>query len=122
MKFSEIWIEQCQAARDILSESGVIQALDYLVGDKFLKFVEAAEDDAEFREELPAFTAEISTIFEPWQLADYFEQALQPNPFETSDDDLDNDDLEEDDTAEIALFQTNNLAFVEQPKALLLGE
>ena len=122
MKFSEIWVSHCETAREILSESGVIQALDYLVGDKFLKFVEAAEDDAEFREELPAFTAEISTIFEPWQLADYFEQALQPNPFETSDDDLDNDDLEEDDTAEIALFQTNNLAFVEQPKALLLGE
>ena len=117
MKFSELWISHCETAREILSESGVIQALDYLVGDKFLKFVEAAEDDAEFREELPAFTAEISTIFEPWQLADYFEQALQPNPFETSDD-----DLEEDDTAEIALFQTNNLAFVEQPKALLLGE
>ena len=121
MKLSEIWIEQCQAAREIECEFGVPGALDYLVGEKFVQFVEAAEIDADFQGQLPAFIAEIKTIFEPWQLKEYFEKALQPNPFETSDDDLDDEDLEEDDTAEIALFQTNNLAFVEQAKALLLG-
>lgn len=64
MSGKDIWIEQCQAARAIEVEFGVPNALDYLVGEKFINFVEAADSNPEFRAELPAFAAEIKTIFE----------------------------------------------------------
>jgi hypothetical protein len=84
-----IWIEQCEAARGIEDEFGVPEALNYLIGEKFLNFLEAADDDGEFRAELPAFAAEIKTIFERWQLEGYLETARQTGPFDPSmyDDD-----------------------------------
>jgi uncharacterized protein YerC len=71
MNLCKIWVEQCEAARRIEDEFGTDKALDYLVREKFLNFLEAAETDAEFRAEIPAFVAEIKTIFERWQLAEY---------------------------------------------------
>jgi hypothetical protein len=62
--FHKVWIEQCEAARGIEDEFGTQKALDYLVGEKFLDFLAAAESDAAFQGEIPAFVAEIKTIFE----------------------------------------------------------
>ena len=76
MRFCEIWKEQCDAARQIEDDFGT-PALEYLIGEKFLKFLEAAETDAEFRGEIPAFVAEIKSIFEPYQLTEYLEVARQ---------------------------------------------
>lgn len=81
MDFSKIWIEQCEAARGIEDEYGVPQALDYLVGEKFINFLEAADDHPSFRAEIPAFVAEIKQIFERWQLAAYLEIAKESEPF-----------------------------------------
>ena len=39
-----IWTEQCKAARKIEDEFGVPKALEYLVGEKFINFLEAADD------------------------------------------------------------------------------
>jgi hypothetical protein len=64
MRFCEIWKEQCDAVRQIEDDFGTQKALEYLIGEKFLNFLEAAETDAEFRAEIPAFVAEIKTIFE----------------------------------------------------------
>jgi hypothetical protein len=80
----KIWIEQCEAARGIEDEFGTDKALDYLIGEKFINFLEAAEDNAEFRPEIPAFVAEIKKIFEPWQLAEYLERARETEPFDPS--------------------------------------
>ena len=85
MRLCEIWKEQCDAARQIESEFDTEKALDYLIGEKFLNFLEAAETDAEFRAEIPAFVAEIKTIFEPWKLAEHLETARQSEPFDPSD-------------------------------------
>lgn len=82
MELHKVWIDQCEAARGLEAEFGGQQALDYLVGEKFLNFLEAAETDAEFREEIPAFVAEIKSIFEPWQLAQYLETARETEPFD----------------------------------------
>jgi len=82
MEPHRIWIEQCEAARGIEDEFGTDKALDYLVGEKFLNFLEAAESNADFRAEIPAFVAEIKTIFEPWQLAQYLETARETEPFD----------------------------------------
>jgi hypothetical protein len=84
MRFCEIWKEQCEAARQIEDEFGTQKALEYLIGGKFLNFLQAAETDAEFRAEIPAFVGEIKTIFEPWQLADHLETARQTEPFDPS--------------------------------------
>lgn len=43
------WIEQCEAARGIEDEFGTDRALKYLVEEKFINFLEAAENDADFR-------------------------------------------------------------------------
>jgi hypothetical protein len=91
MKPHRIWIEQCQAARNIEDEFGVPKALAYLIGEKFLNFLEAADEDVEFRAELPDFVAEIKTIFEPWQLAEYLEAVRQTEPFDPGDLDDEND-------------------------------
>ena len=82
MEFHKIWIEQCEAARGIEDEFGVQKALDYLIGDKFLNFLEVAETDADFRAEIPAFVAKIKAIFERWQLAEYLETARETEPFD----------------------------------------
>lgn len=82
MTLHKIWIEQCEAARGIEDEFGTDKALAYLIGEKFINLLEAAEDNAEFRAEIPAFVAEIKMIFEPWQLAEYLETARQSEPFD----------------------------------------
>ncbi|TWU49308.1 hypothetical protein [Rubripirellula reticaptiva] len=78
----KIWIDQCEAARGIESEHGVQPALEYIVGEKFLNFLEAAEANVDFRSEIPAFVSEIKSIFEKWQLAEYLETAKQAEPFD----------------------------------------
>jgi hypothetical protein len=78
----KIWVEQCEAAKGIEDDFGTQKALDYLVGEKFLNFLEAAEHNADFRGEIPAFVVEIKTIFEPWQLAQYLTTARETEPFD----------------------------------------
>jgi hypothetical protein len=117
---SKIWIEQCQAARDIEDEFGVPKALAYLIGEKFLNFLDAAEDDLEFRAELPEFVAEIKTIFEPWQLAEYLETVRETEPFDSSGlDDEDDTELE----LQLDLRRSAaDLLLVERAKEWLLDE
>lgn len=78
----KIWIEQCDATANIENNFGTQPALDYLIGEKFLDFLEAAEHEDAFREEIPAFVARIKTIFERWQLAAYLETAKESEPFD----------------------------------------
>jgi hypothetical protein len=75
LNLHKIWIEQCEAARGIEDEFGTQQALSYLIGEKFLNYLDASDRDPEFRAELPAFVAEINVIFEKWQLAEYRDKA-----------------------------------------------
>ena len=80
----KIWIEQFEAAQNIEDDFGTQKALEYLVGDKFLNFLEAAETDKDFRSEIPAFVAKIKTLFERWQLDAYLETAKESEPFDPS--------------------------------------
>lgn len=117
----EIWRGQCDAARSIESDFGTPKALAYLIGEKFLNFLEASESDAGFRAEIPAFVAEIRTIFEPWQLAEYLETARQSEPF-------DPDDYEDEEPEVVEMERQANLRrsaadllLIEQAKEWLLG-
>jgi hypothetical protein len=119
----KIWVEQCKAARRIEDDFGTDKALAYLVGEKFLNFLEAAEADADFRAEVPAFAAEVKTIFEPWQLAEYLETARQTEPFDPSlyDEDEDHEAVEDERQEEIRR-SARDLLLVEQARGWLLGE
>ena len=96
MELCKVWIDQCEAARRIEDEFGTPNALTYLVGEKFLNFLEAAETDASFRAEIPPFVAEIKTIFERWQLGEYLETVRQTEPFDPAqyDEGEDPEDVE----------------------------
>src|SRR4051812_6581447 len=121
MRPCKIWIEQCHAARHIEDEFGTDKALDYLIAEKFLNFLEAAETDAEFRAEIPAFVAEIRTIFEHWQLAQCLETARMREPFDPDlyDEDDDSEEVEDERQDDIRR-SANDLLLVEQAKEWLL--
>jgi hypothetical protein len=44
--------------------------MGYVIGEKFLNFLEVAEEDLEWRQAIPTFVAEIKALFEPLQLAE----------------------------------------------------
>lgn len=77
----KIWIDQCDATANIENNFGTQPALDYLIGEKFLDFLEAAEHEDSFREEVPAIVARIKTTFERWQLAACLKTAKESEPF-----------------------------------------
>ena len=116
----KIWVEQCEAAETIEAEFGTDQTLDYLIGEKFVNFLEAAETDAEFRAELPAFVEEIKQIFERWQLAEYLETARQTEAFDASVYD-DPDDAEMERQLELR-HSASDLLLVERAKEWLLED
>jgi hypothetical protein len=70
--FSDIWIEQCEAARDIREAWGAKKALVYLIGEELLNHVRAADSQREWAEKLPLFVAEIKRIFTADELRRYF--------------------------------------------------
>jgi hypothetical protein len=122
MELCKIWIEQCEAARRIEDEFGTPNALAYLVGEKFLNFLEAAETHADFRAEIPVFIAEIKAIFEPWQLAEYLQTARQTEPFDPAlyNEDEDPEDVEMDRQEDIQR-SARDLLLVERARGWLLA-
>ena len=126
MNLHKIWVEQCEAARGIENEFGTLPAMKYLVGEKFLNYLDAAEKDAGFRAELPAFVAEIKRIFEPWQIAEYLEKAGWTEPFDPSlydeaDEDYDPEEIEmerKDNIRRVA----REMLLIERAREWLLGD
>ena len=72
-EFHKIWIERCAATEDIREQFGMKSALDYLIGEKLFTFVTAAEQDAEFAAELPAFVAAIRRLFSAEEIRAYLD-------------------------------------------------
>jgi hypothetical protein len=120
MKPCKIWIEQCEATKTIEAEFGIDKALDYRIGEKFINFLEAAETDAEFRAEIPAFVAEIKEIFARWRLAEYLETARQTEPINPEDYD-DPEDAEMERQLELSKSAAE-LLLVERAKEWLLED
>jgi hypothetical protein len=71
IEFHRLWIEQCAAAERIKQRFGLGNALEYLVGEKLLHFVETAEHNPLFAQELPSFVAEIKRIFSLAEVGNY---------------------------------------------------
>ncbi len=68
---TEIIQSQDEAARGILDEFGPDKAMGYLIGEKFLNFLEVAETNLQWREAITTFVTEIKALFEPYQLAEF---------------------------------------------------
>jgi hypothetical protein len=69
--FNRQWVTQCDAARTIRHRFGLVSALEYLVGEKLLHFVDASERHPDFKRELPRFLAEIKRLFSLTELESY---------------------------------------------------
>jgi hypothetical protein len=67
----EVIADWCEAARGVEDDYGREKAMGYLIGEKFLNFLERAETDHAWRRAIPAFVAGIKSIFEAWQLAEF---------------------------------------------------
>jgi hypothetical protein len=67
------WIaDWCEAVTGrIEPQYGIEKAMGYLIGEKFLNFLEVAESKPEWREAIPEFVAAIKSLFEPWKLAQF---------------------------------------------------
>ncbi len=75
IEFHRIWIDQCDAARDIKEAFGVDKAIGYLIGEKFLNFLQASDGHPEFAAELPRFVEAIKQIFAPGEIRAYLDGA-----------------------------------------------
>ena len=71
MEFHQLWMEQCAATRRIKQHFGLDNALEYLVGEKLLRFVDAAEHNHLFAQELPSFIAAIKQVFSVNEVGNY---------------------------------------------------
>jgi hypothetical protein len=63
--------EWCEAAHNVEGAYGQEKAMGYLIGEKFLNFLEVAEKDAERRDAIPTFVTEIKSVFEAWKIAEF---------------------------------------------------
>ena len=79
-EFSDVWIEQCEAARDIRDAWGPKKALGYLIGEKLLNYIRASDSDPSWAAKLPLFTAEIKRIFMTDELRTYFATTTRVGP------------------------------------------
>jgi hypothetical protein len=80
MRFEKIWVEQCKATRKIRRRFGVKSALDYLIGEKLVRFAQEAERRPEFAKEFPRFLAAVWQAFNQFGL-----QAMWPRRSQASD-------------------------------------
>jgi hypothetical protein len=62
-RLQRIWRSQCTVARHVRATHGIGLALDYLLGEKLMRYAETAEARPEFARELPMFVAEVRAIF-----------------------------------------------------------
>lgn len=94
-RFQEIWKEQCEAARAVRKQHGMVSAFDYLIGEKLMIFAETAVSRPEFARELPRFVAEIRSTFGAEEIRIYLEhlermQTLEDEELsaQTTEDDI----------------------------------
>lgn len=90
-KWHEIWLEQYEAAQGIKQRYGLKAAFDYLVAEKLLNFVEAAETQREFARELPRLVSQVRLMFTPLEISNHIariERELDAKSLLEEDDDL----------------------------------
>ncbi len=79
-EFHKIWVDQCDAARDIREAFGLEKALGYLIGEKFLNFLRVADQDPAFAGEVLEFIEEIRQIFDQTEIRAYLDEVRRVGP------------------------------------------
>jgi hypothetical protein len=79
-EFADIWIQQCDAAREIRDTWGRRMALGYLIGEKLLNDIQASDSNPSFFQKLPLFVAEVQRIFTAEELHEYFATTTRVGP------------------------------------------
>jgi len=69
----KFWQEQC-AAIDYVRHFGLATALDYIVGEKLVNFLDYSELPPDHAADLPSFVAEILRQFTSRELRDYLDR------------------------------------------------
>jgi hypothetical protein len=114
---------KCDAARNVLEDFGPEKAMGYLIGEKFLNFLAVAETDDDWRQAIPAFVAEIQSIFESWQLAEYLDTPRRLGALGHTADEQGHRMLREGlEESERIQEDARNLMLLEWAKELLLDE
>jgi hypothetical protein len=97
--------------------------MGYLIGEKFLNFLERAETDREWRQAIPTFVTEIKSIFEAWQLAEFLNTPRRLGALGHASTEEGHRMLREAlDESEKASEDARNLMLLESAKELLLEE
>lgn len=91
-KAHQIWIEQCEAAKEIRVRFELKAAFDYIVGEKLQNFAEASLHHREFARELPSFVSEVRRMFTPDEIATHLTDLERAQNGKTTDLFLDDDD------------------------------
>lgn len=120
---SEIIAEWCQAARGVEEDWGSEKAMGYLIGEKFLNFLETAETRRDWRNAIPMFAAEIKVLFEPWQISEFLNTPRRLGALGHVADDETHRMLREGlEESERIQEDARNLLLLEWAKELLLEE
>jgi hypothetical protein len=118
----ELIESQSHAARNLRDDFGAEQALNYLIGEKFLNFLEVAETDRPWRQAIPTFVAEIKGIFEPWQIAEFLRRSRRLEALAHADGEAAWTSPESDQEWEKVRPDATNQKLLEWAKELLLEE
>jgi hypothetical protein len=119
----EIIAEWIEAARGVEDDYGVEKAMGYVIGEKFLNFLEVAEKNREWREAIPTFVAEIKALFEPWKLTEFLNTPCRLGPIAHTISEEDHRAFREQMTEEERIREdARNLMLLEWAKELLIKE
>ena len=91
-RFQDVWKQQCDAARSIRVQHGILSALDYLIGEKLMTYADTAVTRPEFARELPRFVAEVREMFSGEEIGHYLNHlermaAIEDEQIGNQDDD-----------------------------------
>jgi hypothetical protein len=120
---AEVIADWCEAAGRIEDDYGREKAMGYLIGEKFLNFLEVAETNPQWRQAIPAFVAEIKALFEPLQLAEFLNTPRRLGALgHVASDEAHRMFREALDESEKAREDARNLTLLEWARELLLEE
>jgi hypothetical protein len=119
----EVIAEWWGAAQRVEEGFGPKKAMGYLIGEKFLNFLEVAETKGDWRQAIPSFVANIKALFEPWRLAEFLNTPRRLGVLGHTADGEGHRLLRAAlDDSEKAREDARNLMLLEWAKELLLGE
>jgi hypothetical protein len=110
-----------RAAGDIREAFGLQNALGYLIGEKFLNFLRAGDQDTHFAGEVPNFVEAIKRIFDQAELRTYLDWVRRVGPLaHTASDDAYEEMREAGVCDEDPVEWAENILLLERARKLLL--